>query len=51
MMLDLRHSKFLKVMGICMPVISALSPTIKLQIVLFLFPYISCRGSGERIST
>ena len=30
-----------------MPVISSLSPTIKLQIVLFGFPYISYRSSGE----
>ena len=33
----------------CVPAISSLSPTIKLQLLLFLFPYISHKSSGENL--
>ena len=40
----------LTLMRNCMPVISSLIPTIKLQIVLcFWFPYISYRSGGENL--
>ena len=48
MILDLCHSKFLKESNEEVYA-SSLSPTIKLQIVLFWFPYISYRSSGENL--
>ena len=38
-----------KVMRNCTPVIGSLTPTIKLQILLFLFPYISYGSGGENL--